>query len=83
MLIAFLQRLVSLRTELGDFEISFEKRSPGNKIVSLSLRAADLPTVSSVRKVQVEVQKAACSVHDARETTGLIRATPLCEGLRS
>jgi hypothetical protein len=54
MLFAFLQRLVSLRTELGDFEISFETKSPGNKAESLSLRAADLPKVSNEPKVQVE-----------------------------
>lgn len=54
MLIAFLQRLVSLRTELGDFEILFETKYPGNKSEKLSLRAADLPTVTDVRKVQVE-----------------------------
>ncbi|MGY4197260.1 hypothetical protein [Bradyrhizobium sp. USDA 4520] len=58
MLIAFLQRLVSLRTQLGDFEISFETKSPGNKRERLrecvSLRAADLPSVSVVRNVQVE-----------------------------
>jgi hypothetical protein len=62
MLIAFLQRLVNLRTELGDFEISFQTSYPGRKvgkkvekkIEKTSLRAADLPTVSGVRTVQVE-----------------------------
>ncbi len=67
MLIAFLQRLVSLRTELGDFEISFQTRYPKEKVEKTSqtsypkqkiekrhLRAADLPDVSAVRAVQVE-----------------------------
>jgi hypothetical protein len=54
MLIAFLQRLVSLRTELGDFEISFRTNYPGTKEKDEKIRAADLPTVSNVRYVQVE-----------------------------
>jgi hypothetical protein len=58
MLIAFLQRLVSLRKELGDFEISFQTSYPEKegekKVEKSSLRAADLPTVSNFRQVQVE-----------------------------
>jgi hypothetical protein len=54
MLIAFLQRFVSLRTELGDFEITFQTSYPEGRIEKASLRAADLPTVSDVRKVQIE-----------------------------
>jgi transposase-like protein len=58
-LIAFLQRLVSLRTELGGFEISFQTNYPGkkddkNKDDKTSLLAADLPTVSNFRDTQVE-----------------------------
>ena len=67
MLIAFLQRLISLRTELGDFEISFETRYPREKIENTSqtsypkqriektfLRVADLPEVSADPTVHVE-----------------------------
>lgn len=54
MLIAFLQRLVSLKTELGQFSISFETRYPQDRIETLSLTAADLPPVTEVRPVWVE-----------------------------
>lgn len=67
MLIALLQRLVSLRAELGDFEISFETKYPLEKIgkpiqhsqtrrriETTRLRGIDLPDVSAVRTVQVE-----------------------------
>lgn len=58
MLIAFLQRLVSLRKELGDFEISFQTSYPEEngekKVEKTNLRAIDLPTVSNFRNVQVE-----------------------------
>ncbi len=54
MLIAFLQRLVSLKTELGQFNISFETRHAQGRIETLSLTAADLPPVTEVRPAQVE-----------------------------
>jgi hypothetical protein len=54
MLIAFLQRLVSLRTELGEFEIAFQTTYPDGSAEATSLRPADLPEVSHVRRVQVE-----------------------------
>jgi len=54
MLIAFLQRLVSLRSELGDFDISFKTTCPGKEPETMRLQAADLPPVSDARKVQIE-----------------------------
>lgn len=54
MLIAFLQRLVSLKSELGDFSISFETRYPKGRIERSSLSAADVPPVTTVRMAQVE-----------------------------
>lgn len=54
MLIAFLQRLVSLKSELGQFSISFQTRHPQGGIASLSLTAADLPPVTDVRPARVE-----------------------------
>lgn len=54
MLIAFLQRLVSLKSELGDFSITFETRHPKNRVETASLGAADLPLVTEVRVAQVE-----------------------------
>ena len=56
MLVAFLQRLVSLRAELGDFKISFQTSYLGNKAPGTSLCAPDLPRVTEVRKVLVEEQ---------------------------
>lgn len=54
MLIAFLQRLVSLKSELGDFSITFEARHPKDRVETASLGAADLPLVTEVRVAQVE-----------------------------
>lgn len=54
MLIAFLQRLVSLKSELGDFSVSFETRYPKDRIETTSLGAADLPPVTEVRPTDVE-----------------------------
>lgn len=54
MLIAFLQRLVSLKAELGDFSITFESRYPKDRVETASLGAADLPLVTEVRVAQVE-----------------------------
>ncbi|MGH6613411.1 hypothetical protein [Sphingomonas sp.] len=54
MLIAFLQRLVSLKSELGDFRISFETRYPKDRIETASLSATDLPLVTDVRAADVE-----------------------------
>ncbi|MDB5576562.1 MAG: hypothetical protein JWR80_1738 [Bradyrhizobium sp.] len=54
MLIAFLQRLVSLKSELGAFIISFETRYPKDRVETASLSAADLPPVTEVRTAQVE-----------------------------
>lgn len=54
MLVAFLQRLVSLKSELGDFNIIFEARYPKDRVETASLGAADLPSVTEVRVAQVE-----------------------------
>jgi hypothetical protein len=57
MLIACLQRLVSLRADLSDFEIAFQTRYPAKlkrKVEKLSLRAIDLTEVSDFRQVQIE-----------------------------
>lgn len=54
MLIAFLQRLVSLKSQLGDFVIKFETRFPKGRIERSSLSAADLPEVTSVRLAEVD-----------------------------
>ena len=54
MLIAFLQRLVSLKSELGEFSISFETRYPKGRVETTSLSAADLPPVTEVRAAEVE-----------------------------
>lgn len=53
-LMAFLQRLVSLKTELGDFEMVFRTTSPDGVEETETLRARDLPPVSNVRAVEVE-----------------------------
>ncbi|HVW52732.1 MAG TPA: hypothetical protein VHC91_20455 [Trinickia sp.] len=54
MLIAFLQRLVGLDNQLGDFEISFTTHHWKNGKQSDSLTRSDLPTVTAERKVKVE-----------------------------
>jgi hypothetical protein len=55
MLMAFLQRLVSLREELGDFEIAFGTTYGSKKKKETeTLKRSDLPTVSSVRNVRIE-----------------------------
>ncbi|MFA6116352.1 MAG: hypothetical protein WC729_20315 [Sphingomonas sp.] len=54
MLIAFLQRLVSLKSQLGAFVISFETRYPDGRVDENSLGAADLPPVTEVRTAEVE-----------------------------
>ncbi|GLR47655.1 hypothetical protein [Sphingomonas astaxanthinifaciens] len=54
MLVAFLQRLVSLKTELGQFSISFQTKNPHGRIETLTLTAADLPPVTEVKSVLVE-----------------------------
>lgn len=53
MLIAFLQRLVSLKVQLGDFVIGFETRDPKGGVESSSLTASDLPEVTEVRSTEV------------------------------
>ena len=53
MLIAFLQRLVSLKSQLGEFVITFEARHPNGSVEQSSLTAADLPEVTVVRSTQV------------------------------
>jgi hypothetical protein len=54
MLIAFLQRLVSLKSQLGDFVIKFETRYPKGRIDRSSLSASDLPEVTVVKSVEVD-----------------------------
>lgn len=54
MLIAFLQRLVSLKSELGAFSISFETRRPQLTAETAVLSATDLPPVTEVRPASVE-----------------------------
>ena len=54
MLIAFVQRLVSLKAELGDFRISFETTLPKDEVERASLNASDLPPVTAVKKIKVE-----------------------------
>jgi hypothetical protein len=54
MLIAFLQRLVSLKSQLGDFVIKFETSYPSGRIDQSSLSAADLPEVTMVKSVKVD-----------------------------
>lgn len=53
-LFAFLQRLVSLKPELGDFSVSFETRYPKDRVETTSLSATDLPPVTEVRATDVE-----------------------------
>lgn len=55
MLVAFLQRLVGLGDELGNFEIRFTTRHwKGDSVKIEVLRLADLPAVTAVRAVDVE-----------------------------
>jgi hypothetical protein len=54
MLIAFLQRLVSLKSQLGEFVIEFETRDPEDRVDRSSLRATDLPDVTAIRPAEVE-----------------------------
>ena len=54
MLIAFLQRLVSLRAKLGAFKITFETKYPKDRIETASLSAADLPPVTIVKPIEVQ-----------------------------
>jgi len=53
-LMAFLQRLVSLKVQLGDFEMAFRTIDPRGNEETAILRAHDLPPVSDVREVEVE-----------------------------
>ncbi|AIC30478.1 hypothetical protein IE4771_PC00353 (plasmid) [Rhizobium etli bv. mimosae str. IE4771] len=54
MLITFLQRLVGLKTRLGEFVIKFETRYPKGHIEQSILSAADLPEVTAVKPAEVE-----------------------------
>ncbi|SIQ42618.1 hypothetical protein [Bosea sp. TND4EK4] len=54
MLVAFLQRLVGLKTQLGEFVIKFETRYPKDRVERSSLSAADLPQVTAVKPAEVE-----------------------------
>ena len=56
MLVTFLQRLISLDTRLGDFEISFITRLHDGPEQRESLTRSDLPAVTSERTVQIEEQ---------------------------
>lgn len=64
MLVAFLQRLVSLEGRLGDFEISFLTRHWKSGEQREQLKRSDLPTVTEERFVDVEE-------HDPRSGKGL------------
>ncbi|ENZ81585.1 MULTISPECIES: hypothetical protein [Caulobacter] len=54
MLLAFLQRLVGLSSQLGDFEIVFSTTHWAQPDQTEVLRRQDLPVVTAVREVQVE-----------------------------
>lgn len=57
MLMAFLQRLVSLKAELGDFTISFETECPNGpekKTEKANLSASDLPPITAQKSAFVE-----------------------------
>ncbi|WP_270938035.1 hypothetical protein [Falsiroseomonas oryzae] len=55
MLMALLQRLVSLKPILGDFEISFEtKYAKTEKLETTTLKKSDLPVVSTTRDIAIE-----------------------------
>lgn len=53
-LMALLQRLVSLKAQLGDFEMAFSTTYPDGLEEKAFLRAHDLPPVSDLRDVEVE-----------------------------
>lgn len=53
MLIAFLQRLVSLRSRLGDFAVVFETANPDGRVDTETLKAEDLPEPALVLPVDV------------------------------
>lgn len=58
-LVAFIQRLVSLESQLGDFIISFTVRHRGRKdelLNEATLKRADLPEISTTRTVEVREQ---------------------------
>jgi hypothetical protein len=54
MLMAFLQRLVSLKAELGAFTILFETEYPDERLERVSLSASDLPPITDQKKAFVE-----------------------------
>lgn len=54
MLMTFLQRLVSLKTELGNFTISFETIHPDKKISKANLTSSDLPPLTEQKAAFVE-----------------------------
>jgi hypothetical protein len=55
-LVTFLQRLIGLESQLGQFRISFITRQNDNSEERESLTRADLPTVTNERTVQIEEQ---------------------------
>lgn len=56
MLVTFLQRLISLESRLGDFEITFITNQGDSPQQSDSLTRSDLPTVTSERIIRVQEQ---------------------------
>ncbi|WP_377810545.1 hypothetical protein ABNQ38_33225 [Azospirillum sp. A29] len=54
MMMNFLQRLVSLKAELGNFTISFETIYPNKSTEQTSLNASDLPPITDQKKALVE-----------------------------
>lgn len=54
MLMAFLQRLVSLKAQLGEFTFTFETEYPDERLERTSLSASDLPPITEGRKAFVE-----------------------------
>lgn len=68
MLIAFLQRLVSLRTQLGEFVITFETRYPKGGVDRSSLSASDLPEVTDARSTDIAERDPRSS--DSGDTSG-------------
>ncbi|MEO6217583.1 MAG: hypothetical protein ABIO86_16260 [Sphingomonas sp.] len=54
MLMAFLQRLVGLKAELGSFKILFETIYPDGKVETSSLGAGDLPPITAERNAFVD-----------------------------
>lgn len=59
MLVALLQRLVSLKSKLGEFEIVFTTTYPDEHTETERLQAADLPEVTVTRTVKVPERDAA------------------------